>query len=508
MCAGQGIGERKMEVAEERERGRGKNRIWIKNGIVYDPLNGIEGERKDIFIENGVIVEELSGKAEKILDVSGKIVMPAGIDAHSYVATFGMNLARFLLKFPTVHEIGVSYAKMGFTHVNEPLATLETACSVHHELASIPFVDASTFTALSLRDFAKEIREGDFDTVRAVFNILADMTKAIGIKIYDSRVHFEKKGFFYRDIDMNTCLRFLQKVSEGEGKRKSGSEEKSEGVEEHETAENVRMHLRATPAVLEAPFEELRSFRLANITAGVDSEEKYENALKFLCGGGLASIAIPLRTAVCDSCEGTVFIDLGFEKPIVFKRAEPSEEAVLFALKLALEAVEEHGSFALCSAGSIKEFPKILALLLDRHLREEIIGSLASELPSVEFSLSELVLATRANPARLLSLNKGHLGTGAKADIAIYDISEDTKGWELVRGFRECEFLLKCGDFVVFNRKIVRKNCETQTFFKKASPSDWKIKGVRETLRRICDSRSFRRENLCVHECFLKRFNA
>ena len=189
----------------------------------------------------------------------------------------------------------------------------------------------------------------------------------------------------------------------------------------------------------------------------------------------------------------------------MFKRTKPSEEAVLFALKLAFEAVK-HGSFALCSAGSIKEFPKILALLLDRHLREEIIGSHASELPSIEFSLSELVLATRANPARLLSLNKGHLGTGAKADIAIYDISEDTKGWELVRGFRECEFLLKCGDFVVFNRKIVRKNCETQTFFKKASPSDWKIKGVRETLRRICDSRSFRRENLCVNECFLKRF--
>ncbi|MCD6387262.1 MAG: hypothetical protein J7L30_02975 [Methanophagales archaeon] len=494
-----------MEVAEERERGRGKNRIWIKNGIVYDPLNGIEGEKKDIFIENGEIVEELSGKAEKILDVSGKVVLPAGIDAHSHVATFGMNLARFLLKFPTVHEIGVSYAKMGFTHVNEPLATLETACSVHHELASIPFVDASTFTAVSLWDIAKEIREGDFETVRAVFNILADMTKAIGIKIYDSRVHFEKKGFFYRDIDMNTCLRFLQKVSEGEGKRE-GDTGKGEGVEEHETAENVRMHLRATPAVLEVPFEELRSFRLANISAGVDSEEKYENALKFLCGGGLASIAIPLRTAVCDSCEGTVFIDLGFEKPIVFKRTKPSE--VLFALKLALEAVEERGSFALCSAGSIKEFPKVLALLLDRHLREESIGSLASELPSVEFSLSELVLATRANPARLLSLNKGHLGTGAKADIAIYDISEDTKGWELVRGFRECEFLLKYGDFVVFNRKIVRKYCETQTFFKKASPSDWKVKGVGETLRRICDSRSFRRENLCVHECFLKRFNA
>ena len=72
VCAEQGIGERKVEGEEERERRRGKNRIWIKNGIVYDPLNGIEGERKDIFIENGVIVEELSGKAEKILDVSGK----------------------------------------------------------------------------------------------------------------------------------------------------------------------------------------------------------------------------------------------------------------------------------------------------------------------------------------------------------------------------------------------------------------------------------------------------
>ena len=47
----------------------------IKNGIVFDPLNKVDGEQMDICIKDGVIVESVSEDA-KVIDASGCVVMP------------------------------------------------------------------------------------------------------------------------------------------------------------------------------------------------------------------------------------------------------------------------------------------------------------------------------------------------------------------------------------------------------------------------------------------------
>jgi formylmethanofuran dehydrogenase subunit A len=80
-----------------------------------------------------------------------------------------------------VGAIGHAYARMGYTHVNEPLMTLNTASYVHHELSSIPLVDTSAFLVLSLYDIDKEIREGDRASVKSALLLLLDLTKSIGI---------------------------------------------------------------------------------------------------------------------------------------------------------------------------------------------------------------------------------------------------------------------------------------------------------------------------------------
>jgi len=56
--------------------------IAIKNGFVYDPANRIDGERMDIFVRNGKIVQKISGDFEQI-DASGMIVMAGGVDIHN-----------------------------------------------------------------------------------------------------------------------------------------------------------------------------------------------------------------------------------------------------------------------------------------------------------------------------------------------------------------------------------------------------------------------------------------
>ena len=56
--------------------------IAIKNGYVYDPSNRIDGDKMDIFVRNGKIVQKISGDFEQI-DVSGMIVMAGGVDIHN-----------------------------------------------------------------------------------------------------------------------------------------------------------------------------------------------------------------------------------------------------------------------------------------------------------------------------------------------------------------------------------------------------------------------------------------
>src|SRR5262249_54828838 len=74
-------------------------------------------------------------------------------------------------------------------------------------------------------------------------------------------------------------------------------------------------------------------------------------------------------------------------------------------------------------------YPDLIALLMDRERRAQAIAALPPDamavttLPSVtrEYSLSEIAAMTRAAPARLFGLaDRGHLGPGAVADVAVY----------------------------------------------------------------------------------------
>lgn len=58
----------------------------LKNGIVYDPANGVNGEKKDVMFKDDIIVDSVSDNA-KVIDVTDKIVMPAGVDPRTRCRT-------------------------------------------------------------------------------------------------------------------------------------------------------------------------------------------------------------------------------------------------------------------------------------------------------------------------------------------------------------------------------------------------------------------------------------
>jgi formylmethanofuran dehydrogenase subunit A len=98
-------------------------------------------------------------------------------------------------------------------------------------------------------------------------------------------------------------------------------------------------------------------------------------------------------------------------------------------------------------------YPEILALLMSRDLRAQWIASLPADamavtaLPSIsrEYSLVEVATMTRAAPARLLGLrDRGHLGAGAIADIAVYENEPDR-----AKMFRSAALVFKHGALVM-----------------------------------------------------------
>ena len=81
------------------------------------------------------------------------------------------------------------------------------------------------------------------------------------------------------------------------------------------------------------------------------------------------------------------------------------------------------------NGGCFWRYPEIIQLLMDADFRKEQLKKLPpkaqkrivlAELDR-EYTLSEIAIITSAGPARALGLSqKGHLGVGADADVAIY----------------------------------------------------------------------------------------
>ncbi|MBT4865849.1 MAG: formylmethanofuran dehydrogenase subunit A, partial [Planctomycetaceae bacterium] len=57
----------------------------ITNGILQDPANDIDGEVRNVWIEDGRVVNaptDPGRRADKTIDATGMVVMPGGVDMH------------------------------------------------------------------------------------------------------------------------------------------------------------------------------------------------------------------------------------------------------------------------------------------------------------------------------------------------------------------------------------------------------------------------------------------
>jgi formylmethanofuran dehydrogenase subunit A len=202
--------------------------LRILNGKVYDPLNGIDGEVKDIWIEDGKVVappkDEAAQAEAETIDATGLVVMPGGVDIHSHIAGSKVNAGR---KFrpedhrdhfrtrtpltrsgagyttPTAPVTGYLYAEMGYTTVMEAATAPLVARHTHEELEDIPILDKGAYITMGNNHFIMDcIRKGEREKARDYVAWLLEATKGYAVKIVNpGGVENWKSGKNVSEID-------------------------------------------------------------------------------------------------------------------------------------------------------------------------------------------------------------------------------------------------------------------------------------------------------------------
>ncbi len=178
--------------------------LVLKNGVVFDPMNDVDGEVMDICVSNGKIVEKVPGNA-KVIDLKGSTVMAGGVDPHSHILGSKLNVARLTSPevnryhpypatrktrsgvagiIPSSYATGYLYSAMGYTTVVEPALPATKALGAWEEIEDIPGLDIGMLPLFcnSMISF-KYIEEGDISGLAAYIAWTLKKVGGLGVKV-------------------------------------------------------------------------------------------------------------------------------------------------------------------------------------------------------------------------------------------------------------------------------------------------------------------------------------
>jgi formylmethanofuran dehydrogenase subunit A len=537
--------------------------LKIANGEVYDPINEINGQKLDIWVEDGKIVAVGEAPSERppeeVIDVSEAVVMPGGVDIHAHIAGSKVNLGRKLrpedhrkdvvprtdvtrsgvgYSVPSTFVAGYRYATMGYTTVMEAAVPPLGARHAHEELNDTPILDRGCYPLMGNNYFVlKYIEQGEQEKVRAFVSWLLRATRGYAIKIVNpGGSDCWKWGKNVESIDERTVdfevtprqiLLALSQAHKELGLPHSihvhcnnlgvpGNYETT--LQTMEAVGDMRTHI--THAQFnsyggtswadfhsEAPriAEYINAHRNVTVDVGqvvfgdvttMTADGPWQYRLHKLSGNKWANSDVEMETGA-----GVV--------PYEFRRRS-LVNAIQWAIGLELLLlIEDPWRVFLTTdhpnAGPFIFYPHIIKLLMDKDFRDEMFSKCSKRareraiLAKIdrEYSLYEIATITRAGTAKALGLeNKGHLGVGADADIAIYPKKDDTEEM-----FSCPRYVLKGGEVVVKDGKVVR-SVQGRTVYVEPPREDWIEKELKEEFERYYTV-SF--ENYPVQDAYLPR---
>jgi len=504
--------------------------LIIKNGFVYDPLNRIDGEKMDICIRDGKIVKTVKDSA-KVVDASGMVVMPGGVDIHSHIAGGEVDTGRLLrpedhvkdievktaltrsgvgYSIPSTFTTGYRYSKMGYTTVMNPSMAPLTARHTHEELADTPMIDTATYPLLGDWWFSLEhIRDGLTKENAAHIAWMLKATRGYAIKIvnpggleawgYGRNVHslddvVPNFGITPREIVRGLCkVNTLLNLPHSIHLHTNNLGQPGNYVTALETMKCVEDLARDDKPVMHITHIQFCAFKgedWGHFSSGAEEISSYVNNHNHVTLDVGQVVFSDTTTMTADGpfqfglyhLTGNKWVNSDVETetsggivPFRYKRSSAVHATQWsIGLEIMLMIKDPWKIFMTTdhpNAGPFFFYPQIMTWYISKDAREKMLSKInkrarkKSLLPTIdrELSLYELAIVTRAGQAKALGLkNKGHLGVGADADVAIYNINPEvddpSKNFVAAKkAFEHAAYTIKDGEIVVKDGEVVKQ---------------------------------------------------
>jgi len=504
--------------------------LKIANGTVYDPQNGVDGEVRDVWIQDGRVIErpagaDTSGSPERTLDATGMVVMPGGVDMHCHIAGPKVNTARKMMpddkrtaepvrrtlhtrsgstgSVPSTFATGYLYAGLGYTTAFDAAIPPLVARHAHEELQDTPLIDKGFYVLMGNNHYVmKQLQANEPAKLKAYVAWLLSAAKGYAAKIVnpggvevwkstggnatgldDTVQHFDVtprqivQGLAKAVHELGLphpvhvhCNNLgvpgnwqttLETMSALEGFRGhlthvqfhsyggDPDDQRTFRSEVPQLVEYVNAHENLTVDVGQVLFAETTSMTgdgpLGYFLHKVTGRKWYSGDTEMETGCGIVPITYKEKSLV-----HALQWAIGLEWYLLMD--DP--------WRVAMSTDHPNG-------GSFRAYPQIIALLMDRDRRKDVLNRVPAKVLERctlgeldrEYTLNEIAIITRAAPARMLGLqNKGHLGPGADGDVTIYSPDDD-----LQRMFELPRSLARGGEVVVDDGEI-RSSSEGKLF--------------------------------------------
>jgi formylmethanofuran dehydrogenase subunit A len=482
--------------------------LRIINGRVYDPVNNIDGEVRDLCIQDGRIVATVPSEAKRI-DATGMVIMPGGVDIHCHIAGPKVNLARKLQPedhrldvhpgtpftrsgtggiVPSTFATGYRYATLGYTTAMEAAVPPIGARHVLEEMHDTPVIDKGFYVLLGDNVFLyRLLKEGRMDEFREAIAWWVNSTKAYGVKLVNTGSNELWKGRRNANItDLNetidnfglTPLQIIKAFIETVNalglphpphihcNNLGHSGNYTTTLDTMRAAEDQRVHIAhiqfhsyggepgKNPTSKAAEIIDYLN-RHPKITADV-GQVMFGKATAMTADAPLAYMLRRISgnkwaNADTEFESGCGIVPFSYQERVYMHALQWAIGLELFLLskdpwRLVLSTDHPNG-------GSFMMYPRLIRLLMDREFRNEQIRqvnqrairkTVLSDL-SREYTLQEIAIITRAGPARALGLqHKGQLGIGADADLTLYEEHEDKE-----KMFSTPRYVIKDGQLII-----------------------------------------------------------
>jgi formylmethanofuran dehydrogenase subunit A len=490
----------------------GNSKLRISGGRVYDPANAVNGEVRDVCICDGKIVADVEGgrtiDATGMVVFPGGVdvhthVAGAALNfARAMIPEDHRRNAPFVRTpirrggiggaTPTTYITGYLYAGLGYTTVNEAAVPILSARHTHEELRDTPIVDKACCVLMANNEILLDlIEQGELERARHVtaWNVWA--AKAYGVKAVNPggvaawKWGKDAKGLFepvpgYDKVTPAMIISALAGIVDDLGlphplhlhcNNLGAPGNFSTTLETMKLLEGNRAHIahlqyhayggddwptmRSESAKIAEEFNARKNLTtdagavLFGNTVTITADGPWQHLLYKLTGRKWGNIDVENETGC-----GVV--------PYVYKEKN-LVNAVQWAVGLELLLlIDDPWRVYLTTdhpnGAAFWRYPEIIQLLMNADFRKEQLKKLSPKalkriiLPELdrEYTLYEIAIITSAGPARALGLpQKGHLGVGADADIAVFNDSTD-----VARMFAYPRYVLKAGEVVIEEGEI------------------------------------------------------